>query len=501
MIYALFDWLEMNFRFPGAQVFQFLSFRATMAALLSLFIAWLAGKRIIKFLRGKLLGETIRELGPKTHKKKAGTPTMGGLIIIASILIPTLLFADITSGYVWLICLATFWMGIIGFIDDYIKVVKKNKSGLAGKFKVFGQVGLGLIVGLTMVLHPDFTGRNPHVDTLGYVKPNQLLQKKGFMRGDQLVSINGVSLKEARDTWISSDYTTVPQPYADAAPTIRLVSDKTQTPEQKLSHSIGDFEIIRKVSDDGQLKEKQFVLRIDRNVESVLNALFGKPIEGFMYTTNLPFVKTHRINYANLAPQFLGEWGPRLVFIFLAIFIVTAVSNGTNITDGLDGLAGGTAAIVGVAFGLFAYLSGNKIFADYLNIEFIPRSGELLIFSAAFVGACIGFLWYKRLPRHGLHGRYRQPRAGRGGGGAGADGQERTAVADCLWGVFHRIAECDSAGLVFQIHQTPHRRGPTHFQDGPPTPPLRTPGLARGQSRCPFLDHQHPARFVRICHP
>ncbi|MFW5659592.1 MAG: phospho-N-acetylmuramoyl-pentapeptide-transferase [Bacteroidota bacterium] len=400
MLYVLFDWLEMNFQLPGAQVFQFLSFRATVAALLSLFISWFVGKRIIRFLRGRLLGETIRELGPKTHKKKAGTPTMGGLIILTAILVPTLLMADITSGYVWLICLATAWMGAIGFIDDYIKVVKKNKSGLAGKFKIFGQVGLGLIVGLTMVLHPDFTGRNPHVDSLGYVKPNNLLQEKGFKRGDQIISINGVQLDEARDTWISSNYSELPeQPLAARELPVQFVNNgKDDSPRKKLSHSIADFELVRSVQQDGRVLQKQFVLRVDRDVTGVLNALFGKPIDDFMYTTNLPFVKTHRINYANLSPGFLGEWGPRLIYILLAIFIVTAVSNGTNITDGLDGLAGGTSAIVGVAFGLFAYLSGNKIFADYLNIEFIPRSGELLIFSAAFVGACIGFLWYNAYP-------------------------------------------------------------------------------------------------------
>lgn len=367
MLYAFFDWLETHTQFPGAGVFQYLTFRAVLAAVTALFIALYVGKRVILFLRRKLIGESIRDLGPETHKKKAGTPTMGGLVILASILGALLLWGDWTNAYVWLIGLATLWMGLIGFADDYIKVFLKNKAGLKGKFKVFGQVGLGLLVGLTMVLHPDFDGRNPHLDSEGFVRPNNLLREVGFQKNDRVFMVNGQFTDDFQAEYRAS---------------------------RAFPNAKGDiYNIERPQEDSTRIVHVPF-----GQSEEVRTALFGQPVAGFATRTNVPFLKNAELQYERLAPSFLGAWGGKLVYVLLAILVVTAVSNGVNLTDGLDGLAAGTSAIVGAGLGVLAYLSGNQIFADYLNIEYIPYGGELFVYAAAFVSACVGFLWFNAHP-------------------------------------------------------------------------------------------------------
>jgi phospho-N-acetylmuramoyl-pentapeptide-transferase len=313
MLYYLFDYLDKHFDVPGAGVFQYISFRAAMAIITSLLISMVFGKRIIRMLQHKQVGETVRDLGLEGQIQKQGTPTMGGLIILASILIPTLLFAKLHNVYIILMLASTIWLGAIGFLDDYIKVFKKDKKGLAGKFKVMGQIGIGLIVGATLYFHPDVT-----------------------------------------------------------------VKERTYSPPQA---AFGDDKVLA-----------------DRDARSA-TPLFSEDETKSMKTT-IPFVKNNEFNYAKLL-SFLGEGYEKwawLVFIPIVIFIVTAVSNGANITDGIDGLATGTSAIIGVTLGIFAYVSGNMIFADYLNIMYIPHSGELVIFMSAFVGACVGFLWYNSFP-------------------------------------------------------------------------------------------------------
>ena len=304
MLYYLFDYLEKTYQFPGAGLFQFLTFRAALAVLFSLLIAIIYGKKIIKFLRKQQVGETIRDLGLDGQIEKAGTPSMGGIIIILATIIPVLLFAKLENIYVVLLLVTTVWMGIIGFIDDYIKIFKKNKEGLSGKFKVIGQVGLGIIVGATMYFHSDITVKRQKVT---------------------------------------------------AANSIENIS-RNRTPE-------------------------------------------FYPEEKTLLTT-IPFVKENEFNYESLI-SWAGEeardyvW---LIFIPIIIFIITAVSNGANLTDGIDGLAAGTSAIIGVTLALFAWVSGNVIFSDYLNIMYIPNTGELSIFIMSFVGALIGFLWYNAYP-------------------------------------------------------------------------------------------------------
>lgn len=307
MLYHLFNYLDSAYDLPGAGLFRYLSFRAAMAIILSLVIGMLFGKRLIAMLHKKQVGETVRDLGLEGQIQKQGTPTMGGLIIIASIVIPTLLFADLSSIYIQLMLVSTLWLGAIGFLDDYIKVFRKNKKGLAGKFKVIGQVGIGIIVGSVLYFHPD------------------------------------VRLKE-----------------------------KAEGARQRIEQTAGT-----EATEDG----KGWV-----EVKST--------------RTTIPFIKNNEFDYAWLI-SWLGE-GPRkyawLIFIPIVIFIVTAVSNGANITDGLDGLATGTSAIIGLTLALLAYVSGNYILADYLNIMYIPESGELVVFGGAFTGACIGFLWYNSYP-------------------------------------------------------------------------------------------------------
>ncbi|MCH8329822.1 MAG: phospho-N-acetylmuramoyl-pentapeptide-transferase [Bacteroidetes bacterium] len=314
MFYYLFDFLENQFHLPGAGLFQFISFRAGMAVIFSLIISLLLGKRIIRMLKRMQVGETVRDLGLHGQMEKSGTPTMGGLIILASIIIPTLLFCKLHNIYIILMLLATVWMGAIGFIDDYIKVFKKDKSGLAAKFKILGQVGLGLIVGITLYFHEDVVVRHELV-------------------GDTQVTIN---MAQEQQGYVV----------------------KGNDGDQKVMYDI------------------------------------KAPL------TTIPFLKNNEFNYASLV-SFLGDnyqayaW---IVFIPLVILIVAAVSNGANITDGLDGLATGTSAIIGITLGIFAYVSGNIVFSDYLNIMYIPHTGELVVFSAAFIGACVGFLWYNAHP-------------------------------------------------------------------------------------------------------
>ncbi|MET7001187.1 phospho-N-acetylmuramoyl-pentapeptide-transferase [Chitinophaga defluvii] len=312
MLYYFFDYLKtLNYNIAGGGMFQFITFRVTMALLLSLVISLLLGKRIVRYLQRKQIGETIRELGLAGENTKKGTPTMGGLIILTAIIIPTLLFARVLNVYILLILLSTIWLGIIGFIDDYIKVFKKNKEGLAGRFKIMGQVGLGLIIGTTL-----------------YFNDNVLISRE--LIGAKKLSAN----------------------------------------ERPVSSS-------ERVTKDGH----RFV-----DVKT--------PI------TTIPFVKNHEFNYSKLI-SWMGPNAEKYTFIpyiLIVIFIITAVSNGANITDGLDGLATGVSAIIGVCLGIFAYVSGNIQFAEYLNIMYIPNLGELSIFIAAFVGACVGFLWYNAYP-------------------------------------------------------------------------------------------------------
>jgi len=307
MLYYLFTWLDKLYNIPGAGLFQFISFRTGMAVIFSLLITTVYGRRLIDMLRNKQVGETVRNLGLEGQIEKQGTPTMGGIIILLGILLPTLLFAKIDNIYVLLMLTTTVWMGAIGFVDDYIKVFKKDKQGLAGRFKIMGQVGLALIIGWTMYFHPDIVVREQ------VTKPQ--------------VQTAGIS-----------------------------------------NHQV-----------DGKTV-------YTRDVKSTL--------------TNVPFYKNNEFDYAKVL-KFLGDGYQRyslIVFLLVVIVIVTAVSNGANITDGIDGLATGTSAIVGITLAVLAYVSGNTIIANYLNIMYIPNSAELVVFAGAFVGACVGFLWYNSYP-------------------------------------------------------------------------------------------------------
>ncbi len=304
MVYYLFDYLEQNFQFPGASLFGFLSFRAALAILLSLLISVIYGKRIISFLQKKQMGESIRDLGLEGQTEKAGTPTMGGIIIILATLIPVLLFAKLENIYIILLLVTTLWMGAIGFTDDYLKIKKKNKDGLAGKFKIIGQVGLGVFVGLVMYFHKDIT------------------------------------IKEEK------------------AP-----------------------EVIAQIRAEGS-----DISEFEPETKST--------------KTTIPFLKNNEFEYAQVLAWISPElkkyaW---LFFIPVVIIIVTAVSNGANLTDGIDGLAAGSSAIIVVVLGAFAWISGNIIFSDYLNVMYIPHTGEMTIFIAAFTGALVGFLWYNTYP-------------------------------------------------------------------------------------------------------
>ncbi|HIB49160.1 MAG TPA: phospho-N-acetylmuramoyl-pentapeptide-transferase [Flavobacteriaceae bacterium] len=304
MLYYLFEFLEKNYQLPGASLFGFITFRAALAIIFSLVIATIFGKKIIRILQRKQMGEQIRDLGLEGQNEKAGTPTMGGLIIILATLVPVLLFAKLENIYVIMLIVTTLWMGAIGFLDDYLKKFKKDKAGLPGKFKIIGQVGLGVFVGAVMFFHPDVT-----------------------IKREKVNPVNGQ--------------------------------------EEITQNSPIEF------------------YEEERSLQ-----------------TTIPFVKQNEFNYETLI-NWAGEnakdyvW---LIFIPIVIFIITAVSNGANLTDGIDGLAAGSSAIVAVTLALFAWVSGNAVFADYLNVMYIPNTGEVTIFITAFVGALIGFLWYNAYP-------------------------------------------------------------------------------------------------------
>ncbi len=307
MLYYLFRYLD-QLNFPGAGMFEYISFRAGLSIMLALFIAIVFGKRLIRLLQRELIGEEVRDLGLAGQMEKRGTPTMGGIIILLSILVPVLLLTKLENIYIILLLITTIWLGVIGFVDDYIKVVKKDKSGLSGKFKILGQVGLGLIIGLTFYLSDDVVVREQ-------------------VTAEQVEALQLENVIENKETG-------------------------------RLSYDIKSTK------------------------------------------TTIPFVKNNEFDYASLV-AFAGKYKETftwMLFVIIVILIVTAVSNGANITDGLDGLATGTSAIIGVALAVLAYVSGNVIFADYLNIMYLPHTGELVVFIAAFIGATVGFLWYNAYP-------------------------------------------------------------------------------------------------------
>jgi phospho-N-acetylmuramoyl-pentapeptide-transferase len=298
MIYYIFEFLENNYNLPGAGVFQYISFRSALAIMTSLLVSLVFGGKIIRFIKKMQIGEDVRKLGLDGEENKKGTPTMGGLIILSAILIPTILFARLDNIYILIMIFSTVWLGIIGFVDDYIKVFKKDKAGLAGKFKILGQVGIGLIVAVVMVFN------------------NQIVVK------EKLVSSNGQQNYEF-------------------------------------------IEVAQKSS-----------------------------------KTTIPFLKNNEFDYQKLT-SWMGDGMSKyawILFVLVVVLVITAVSNGANMTDGLDGLATGVSAIIGITLAVFCYVSGNIIAADYLNIMYIPYSGELVIYMSAFVGSCIGFLWYNSYP-------------------------------------------------------------------------------------------------------
>jgi len=331
MLYYFFIWLKQQFHISGTGIFQYITFRAALAIILSLIITTVFGKRVILFLQKKQIGESVRELGLAGENAKKGTPTMGGLIILMGILIPTLLFANLHKAYIRLMILTTVWLGIIGFIDDYLKIAarkkalakgeaykKKDSDGLAGNFKIIGQIGLGIIIGSTLYF-------NKNVEVQREIFSNQnvvadsVLQKGERLLGDTVKIVGGKAHRFAR----------------------------VKTP-----------------------------------------------------ITTIPFLKTHEFNYSRLI-TWIGPGAEKytwIVYILAVTFIITAVSNGANLTDGLDGLAAGVSALIGLCLGVFVYVSGNLLMADYLNIMYIPNMGELSIFIGAFIGACIGFLWYNAYP-------------------------------------------------------------------------------------------------------
>lgn len=307
MLYYLVEYLQEYMHIPAGGLFNYISFRTAMAVILSLMITTLYGGRLINMLRDRQVGETVRDLGLEGEKQKQGTPTMGGLIILGGIIIPTLLFAKIGNVYIILMLVTTVWMGVIGFLDDYIKVFRKNKEGLAGKFKIIGQVGLGVIIGVTMYFHPAIVVRQKVI-----VPPSSQIENTSQINSQPTVQVEDVKSTK----------------------------------------------------------------------------------------TNIPFYKKNEFDYGNVLTLLGAKEGQFVfpLFLIVVVFIVAAVSNGANITDGIDGLATGSSAIIGITLAILAYVSGNAIFADYLNIMYIPNSGELVVFAGAFVGACVGFLWYNSYP-------------------------------------------------------------------------------------------------------
>ena len=308
MIYYLFEYLNNAYEFPGAGLFKYISFRAALAVITSLLVSMVFGARIINLIQRKQIGEEVRKLGLKGEENKKGTPTMGGLIILSAILIPTILFTDLSSIYIQIMILTTVWLGLIGFADDYIKVFKKDKSGLAGRFKILGQIIIGVIVGLVMVFHPDIV-------------------------------------------------------------------------------------IKQKVDNKTTIVENQIIS------ESSITSSFEQKAEKTSKTT-IPFFKDNEFDY-HMITSWISKSASNYAWIFfivVVVIIITAVSNGANLTDGLDGLATGSSAIIGLTLAVFAYVSGNIIAADYLDIMYIPNTGELVVYMSAFVGSCLGFMWYNSYP-------------------------------------------------------------------------------------------------------
>jgi phospho-N-acetylmuramoyl-pentapeptide-transferase len=392
MLYHLFEWFRAEgIKFPGSAFIQFITSRVLLAVILSLVISALFGKRLINILLKKQVGETVRDLGLAGEQQKKGTPTMGGIVIILAILIPTLLLADLNKAYIRLMIFSTIWLGIIGFIDDYLKLRAKriakeqgipykkgDKDGLAGWFKVLGQVVLGLVVAITLIFN---------------------------------------------------DNTQVWREYSGE------VNDSIQVIKREL---------------DG--KEKLFVIP-------------DKPI------TTIPFVKTHEFNYSKLLPEALRDY-TWILYAVVVIFIITAVSNGANITDGVDGLATGTSAIIGTCLGIFAYASGNLRFAEYLNVMYIPNLGELSIFIGAMIGACVGFLWYNAYPAQVFMGDTGSLTLGGIIAALAIIVRKELLIPIFWWCVSRREPERNDPGFLFQVHEKEIRRGKEDIPHEPAAPSL-----------------------------
>ena len=401
MLYHLFRYLDEAYDLPGSGMFQYISFRAAAAIILSLLIVIIFGRSIIDFLRRKQIGEEIRDLGLQGQLQKKGTPTMGGVIILVAILVPMLLFGKLDNVYIQLLLVSTVWLGLIGGLDDYIKVFRHRKEGLKGRFKIVGQVGLGVIVGTTMWLSPDIVVREKVTQPVQTVYLNE----------------NGTVLETVqRHVVVSSE----------------------------------------------SLKTTQ---------------------------TTIPFVKNNEFDYGWLTGgNSVATW---ILYVLVAIFVVTAVSNGANLTDGLDGLATGVSVPIVAVLGVLAYLSGHIVYADYLNIMYIPGSGEMVVFAAALVGALVGFLWYNSFPAQIFMGDT---------GSLAIGGVIAPIFAPLGFGEWQPAAAAvrrlprgellgDDAGRLVQVHQTPLRRRASHPADVSGPPPLPEKGHLRDQDRSPFLDH------------
>ena len=393
MLYHLFRYLDEAYDLPGSGMFQYISFRAAAAIILSLLIVIIFGRSIIDFLRRKQIGEEIRDLGLQGQLQKKGTPTMGGVIILVAILVPMLLFGKLDNVYIQLLLVSTVWLGLIGGLDDYIKVFRHRKEGLKGRFKIVGQVGLGVIVGTTMWLSPDI-----------------------------------------------------------------VVREKVTQPVQTVY-----------LNEDGTVLET-----VQRHV--VVSSESLKTTQ-----TTIPFVKNNEFDYGWLTGgNSVATW---ILYVLVAIFVVTAVSNGANLTAGLDGLATGVSVPIVAVLGVLAYLSGHIVYADYLNIMYIPGSGEMVVFAAALVGALVGFLWYNSFPAQIFMGDTGSLAIG------GALHPQGAAAAAAVRRLPRGELLGDDAGRLVQVHQTPLRRRASHPADVSGPPPLPEKGHLRDQDRSPFLDH------------
>jgi len=424
MLYYLFTFLDKNFDFPGSShishLFQYLSFRSAAAIITSLLIALFFGKYIIKFLHRKQVGESVRDLGLEGQMKKQGTPTMGGIIILLSLLIPVLLFGDIFNVYIILMIITTIWLGFIGFLDDYIKVFKKDKKGLHGKFKILGQVSLGIIVGLTFyfsddivvrnevpVSQPDMVQINAHTKLTGTEKKlSDILYQRGMNDNDfAIIRSKSDQALFQLDTTIFKRQTNIPY-MRHIAELLHIINRKSKDLAAEMTsvnvqiNDLNDLKEIEKEYVDNNLAVRKMLLERGIVPEQIPQKDLYEMKDIKSTTTNIPFIKENEFDYVWLV-DWMGEWAKDwmwLVMVLVTIFIVTAVSNGANITDGLDGLAAGTSSIIGITLGILAYVSGNLYFAKYLNIMYIPHSGELVVFISAFIGSTVGFLWYNTYP-------------------------------------------------------------------------------------------------------